>query len=73
MTDVLSTLTTPVVHQSHGRTVVSIMVQGEEIRDVTARLPLLIQVTYDELTNYTEHYYFWCFGYVAKLPIEHNI
>ena len=45
-------------------------------RDVSATMPLLIGIDESDLgewiasTPRTRHYYFWFFGYVAKLPYE---
>jgi hypothetical protein len=45
--------------------------------DATARLPLLTEVLVIEYTTvedvFTRRYYFWFFGYVAKLPFEREI
>ena len=35
----------------------------------SATLPLLVGINF----NATRHYYFWFFGYVAKLPFERRI
>jgi hypothetical protein len=35
----------------------------------SATMPLLVGINF----NATRHYYFWFFGYVAKLPYERNI
>ena len=49
------------------------IVSEEEILDASVRLPLLVRVTRDELSHAVHRYYFWFFGYVAKLPYEREI
>jgi len=45
--------------------------------DPCARLPLIVElavvVETDTRTSGAYHYYFWFFGYVAKLPYERDI
>ena len=38
--------------------------------DTSAMMPLLVRADY---RSDTRHYYFWFFGYVAKLPYERDI
>ena len=40
--------------------------------DVSARLPLLVRETQTRQTT-VQRYYFWFFGYVAKLPYEREV
>ena len=41
--------------------------------DASAAMPLLVQVDEVSTTTHSRRYYFWFFGYVAKLPYERDL
>ena len=79
--DVRSKFCEPKVYRSHvgpvARTIITTARLGDEmsdeIHDISPRLPLVIRVTENHLSEIVYRDYLWVFGWVVELPYEKRI